>query len=47
VGVPPRVLSEAFRDVDLFAVAGIAADPAWTDRGDSPHNSTLAQAELQ
>jgi hypothetical protein len=33
--VPPLVLSEAFRDVDeVVAVATIAADPQWTDRGE-------------
>ncbi|MEU8530668.1 DUF4132 domain-containing protein [Streptomyces sp. NPDC048629] len=32
--VPPLVLSEAMRDVDLFVgVTSIAADPEWTDRG--------------
>lgn len=40
VDVPACVLSEAFRDVDLFVgVAGIAADPAWTDRGDDAHRA--------
>ncbi|WP_127504160.1 DUF4132 domain-containing protein [Actinoplanes solisilvae] len=35
--VPPRVLSEAMRDVDLFVgVTSIAADDAWADRGDHP-----------
>lgn len=34
VEVPPRVLSEGMRDVDLFVgVASVAADPTWTDRG--------------
>jgi hypothetical protein len=33
--VPPLVLSEAMRDVDLFVgVTSIAADPEWTDRGE-------------
>ncbi|MBD2897636.1 hypothetical protein amrb99_66000 [Actinomadura sp. RB99] len=33
--VPPLVFSEAMRDVDLFVgVTSIAADPAWTDRGE-------------
>jgi Domain of unknown function (DUF4132) len=33
--VPPRVFSEAMRDVDLFVgVASIAADPQWVDQGD-------------
>jgi hypothetical protein len=32
--VPPRVFSEAMRDVDLFVgVASIAADPTWIDGG--------------
>jgi hypothetical protein len=34
--VPPVVLSEAMRDVDLFVgVTSIAADPEWVDRGDN------------
>jgi hypothetical protein len=34
--VPPLVLSEAMRDVDLFVgVTSIAADPDWTDRGEN------------
>lgn len=38
--VPPVVLSEAFRDVDLFVgVASIGADPQWTDRGDTRHRT--------
>ncbi|MBO2436144.1 DUF4132 domain-containing protein [Actinomadura nitritigenes] len=33
--VPPLVFSEAMRNVDLFVgVTSIAADPAWTDRGE-------------
>jgi hypothetical protein len=33
--VPPRLLSEAMRDLDLFvSVASIAADPEWYDRGE-------------
>jgi hypothetical protein len=36
--VPPIVLSEAMRDVDLFvSVTSIAADPNWADRGDDPY----------
>jgi hypothetical protein len=36
--VPPLVLSEAMRDVDLaVGVASIAADPTWQDRGDARH----------
>ncbi len=36
--LPPRVLSEAMRDVDLaVGVASIAADPTWQDRGDTRH----------
>ena len=36
--VPPLVLSEAMRDVDLaVGVASIAADPTWRDRGDARH----------
>jgi hypothetical protein len=32
--VPPRLFSEAMRDVDLFVgVASLGADPAWTDGG--------------
>ncbi|MEV5829541.1 DUF4132 domain-containing protein [Spirillospora sp. NPDC052242] len=38
--VPPAVFSEAMRDVDLFvAVASIAADPEWADRGDDRYRS--------
>jgi hypothetical protein len=34
VDVPPLVLTEAMRDVDLFVgVASIGADPQWRDRG--------------
>jgi hypothetical protein len=34
--VPPRVFSEAMRDVDLFvSVSSIAADPEWIDRGEN------------
>ncbi|MDG4861511.1 DUF4132 domain-containing protein [Streptomyces sp. T-3] len=34
VDVPPQLLSEALRDVDLFVgVASIGADPQWQDRG--------------
>ena len=33
--VPPLVLSEVMRDVDLFVgVASVGADPAWADRGE-------------
>ncbi|MFF8412466.1 DUF4132 domain-containing protein [Streptomyces omiyaensis] len=33
--VPPRVLSEALRDVDLFVgVASVGTDPGWRDRGE-------------
>jgi hypothetical protein len=36
--VPPRVFTEAMRDVDLvIGVASIAADQAWTDRGEVRH----------
>jgi hypothetical protein len=36
--LPPLVLSEAMRDVDLaVGVASIAADPTWEDRGDTRH----------
>lgn len=36
--LPPLVLSEAMRDVDLaIGVASIAADPTWQDRGDTRH----------
>lgn len=36
--VPELVFSEAMRDVDLFvAVASIALDPQWADRGADPH----------
>ncbi|NYH55770.1 hypothetical protein HNR06_005359 [Nocardiopsis arvandica] len=36
--VPPLVLSEAMRDVDLaVGVSSIAADPEWVDRGESAH----------
>ena len=38
VDVPPAVLTEAFRDVDLFVgVASIGADPQWADRGETRH----------
>lgn len=38
--VPPRVFSEAMRDVDLFvSVSSIGADPTWEDRGDHPEMS--------
>lgn len=38
VEVPPTMLSEALRDVDLFVgVASIGADPQWTDRGETRH----------
>ncbi len=37
--VPPRVFSEAMRDVDLvIGVASIAADPEWTDHGEARHH---------
>lgn len=36
--LPPLVLSEAMRDLDLaVGVASIAADPAWQDRGETRH----------
>lgn len=36
--VPPLVLSEAMRDVDLFVgVTSITLDPEWADRGEDPH----------
>jgi hypothetical protein len=36
--VPPLVLSETMRDIDLaVGVASIAADPTWQDRGDTRH----------
>lgn len=36
--VPAAVLSEGFRDVDLFVgIASIGADPRWTDRSDARH----------
>ena len=36
--VPELVFCEAMRDVDLFiAVASIALDPQWADRGEDPH----------
>jgi hypothetical protein len=36
--VPPRIFSEAMRDVDLvIGVASIAADPAWVDQGEDRH----------
>ncbi|WP_052745147.1 DUF4132 domain-containing protein [Streptomyces sp. WM6386] len=36
--VEPLVFSEAMRDVDLFVgVTSIAADPEWSDRGESRH----------
>jgi uncharacterized protein DUF4132 len=35
--VPPLILSEIFRDVDLFtSVASIGTDPAWLGGGDNP-----------
>lgn len=48
--VPPLVLSEAMRDVDLFVgVTSIATDPTWADRRDEPlyaYWSPAALAEL-
>jgi hypothetical protein len=39
--VPPLVLSETMRDVDLFvAVASVGADPDWADRGAAGHMGT-------
>jgi hypothetical protein len=36
--VPPLVLSEVMRDVDLFVgVASIGNDPTWVDHGERPH----------
>ncbi|MDQ0597419.1 hypothetical protein QF037_001764 [Streptomyces canus] len=36
--VEPLVFSEAMRDIDLFVgVTSIAADPEWSDRGESRH----------
>lgn len=35
--VPPRLLSELLRDIDLFvSVSSIGTDPEWEDRGDYP-----------
>jgi hypothetical protein len=50
--VPPVVLSEALRDVDLFVgVASLGADPAWTDGGPAgrfgDYWRSFAQAELE
>ncbi|MBG0564647.1 DUF4132 domain-containing protein [Actinoplanes aureus] len=43
--VPPRVLSEAMRDVDLFVgVTSIAADDSWADRGEHPFRAYWAEA---
>ncbi len=37
--VPPLVLSEAMRDIDLFvAVSSVANDPTWIDRGPARHH---------
>ncbi len=45
--VPPRVFSEAMRDVDLvIGVASIAADPAWTDRGEDRHRGYWHRASF-
>ncbi|GAA3746449.1 hypothetical protein GCM10022225_32770 [Plantactinospora mayteni] len=39
VDVPPLLLSEALRDVDLaVGVASVAADPEWTDRGEERYH---------
>lgn len=38
--VPPLILTEAMRDVDLFVgVTSIAADPAWVTRGARDHDT--------
>ncbi|MCO8274722.1 DUF4132 domain-containing protein [Actinoplanes sp. TRM 88003] len=43
--VPPRVLSEAMRDVDLFVgVTSIAADDTWSDRGEHPFGAYWSRA---
>ncbi|GGN31001.1 hypothetical protein FHR83_004419 [Actinoplanes campanulatus] len=43
--VPPRVLSEAMRDVDLFVgVTSIAADESWFDRGEHPFRAYWSNA---
>ncbi|MEV4350418.1 DUF4132 domain-containing protein [Actinoplanes sp. NPDC049596] len=43
--VPPLVLSEAMRDVDLFVgVTTIAADDDWQDRGEDRHHDYRRQA---
>lgn len=48
--VPPRVFSEAMRDVDMFvAVTSITADPDWIDRGERRHGDywrTMTFGEL-
>ncbi|WP_052433189.1 DUF4132 domain-containing protein [Streptacidiphilus carbonis] len=46
--VPPEVLSEAMRDVDLFvAVTSIAADPTWSDRGEDRHADYWSRAATE
>lgn len=43
--VPPLVLSDAMRDVDLFVgVASIAADPTWQDGGEERYGTYWRQA---
>jgi len=45
--VPPLVLSEALRDVDLFiSVSSIALDPNWPNRGDDPHHGYWSHASF-
>ncbi len=45
--VPPLVLSEAMRDVDLFVgVTSIALDPTWTERGDDPYRDYWLHASF-
>ena len=45
IDVPPIVLSETFRDADLFVgVASIGNDPAWSDRGGAPRTNEYWQS---
>jgi len=45
IDVPPIVLSEIFRDADLFVgVASIGNDPAWSDRGGAPRTNDYWQS---
>ena len=45
INVPPIILSEIFRDADLFVgVASIGNDPTWSDRGGAPRTNDYWQS---